>query len=163
MVGLRTVLLQFETALTVNMKLALESAVPSESKCDGGVRLPFRCLSAGERYALSWHCSSDTAHPGNIEIHQTLSRTRGGSNQQIIFCEKALSFAVCAFTPCTGQWWHVGLWVCYGSCVKLWAMEHNILSENAFWGNLGGESSHVFECCQSYCSDGNLFSYYPKL
>lgn len=158
MVGLRTVLLQFETALTVNMKLALESAVPSESKCDGGVRhLCWREVCA-ELTLLIRYCSSwEHQDPPDPEQNQ---RGQQPTNHLLW---KGPEFSVCAFTPCTGQWWHVGLWVCYGSCVKLWAMEHNILSENAFWGNLGGESSHVFECCQSYCSDGNLFSYYPKL
>lgn len=60
-------------------------------------------------------------------------------------------------SPCTGQWWQVRFGVCWGRCIILWAMEHNTLSENAFQGNLGAESSCAIECCTSYCSDGPFF------
>lgn len=39
--------------------------------------------------------------------------------------------------------------------MKLQAMEHNTLSENAFWGKLEGESS--CECHKYHCSDGQFF------
>lgn len=51
-------------------------------------------------------CWDDTAHPTLLIQHcsswehQDLSRNRGDRNLKMIFCEKSLSFAVCAFTLC---------------------------------------------------------------
>lgn len=130
--------------------------MPSESKCDDGVRPLVQTAPAGAE--LSCHRWSWAAWVAVVR-HDPPDAQPG----QWAAATRALLWEVPEFdhvrfcSPCTGQWWQVRFGVCWGRCIILWAMEHNTLSENAFQGNLGAESSCAIECCTSYCSDGLFF------
>lgn len=102
---------------------------------------------------------SNTAHPTLLVLGASRSeqKQRGQQLKNDLLWKVPEFCCVCFYSVHC-----VYLWVYSGSHGKLWAMEHNSLSENAFRENLGGESSHVIECFKPYCLDGNLLSYYPK-